>query len=205
MLTVDPVAARGRGKNSKGKSAAMEEENPCECAGPITLQTLFEVPDALGTTLVPITTLEQAIAATPPNCVLTVPTPDMLSFVPPAPANAALVPIIKATADVIQPCTTGPTGTCAAGWTYLDGTPVDPAMFEADEPDQGDSIVVIGDEVTGLFQGVPPGGQNNAATELRAYYSCCLVMEETCLAFEEPATAVPTPSPTKGKSRGRVR
>lgn len=63
-LLVAPIAARGRGKSAetgKGKGA-MEEEDPCECTGPITTMVLTEAGvDAAGAPI-PITSLQQAVS-----------------------------------------------------------------------------------------------------------------------------------------------
>ena len=168
----------------------------CECDGPISTQ----VYDAT-----PLFTIQEAIAAAPEGCVLKVPSALDLQLVPPGVGDGIIVPVVADFATV-GACLAPP---CTDGFFYLDGTPVPATDFAGGEPVPGDS--------TAFMPLAPPLGPTGeplivgaTAAEIRggagliAYYSCCLASEETCTEFTAPATMVPTPSPTKGKSPRRL-
>ena len=154
--------------------------------------------------LSPFSSIQEANAAAPEGCVLKVPSALDLQLLPTPGFNGIIVPVVADFATV---------GACVAppceGFFYLDGTPVPVTDFAAGEPAPGDSAAYIPippptDPITGEPLLVGATADEILALLLTAFYSCCLASEETCTEFTAPATMVPTPSPTKGKSSRRL-
>ena len=207
MMLASPTAEAARGaksaKMAKG-SAVLVEEPTCECLAP-TIRTATT--DTFGN---PIKTVAQAVLATPPNCVLTAPSLEML-MVAPLTATLAIVPVVKdpaLLATCLEETTAsgdlGPTG-CSEGWKYLDGTafeaPVETMAGQADVWRHARPVFpTVGMSSTGEYQNFD---LTLTTLTYEAYYSCCNIDEDSCIAYTEPATMAPTPAPTKGKNSRR--
>ena len=146
----------------------------CECAGPIT------------TEIVTVQSISQAIANTPAQCTLTIPTLDLVSIAPPFNMGAPpLAPFVASPMDIAT-CTANSNapGGCATIWHYLNGTSVPSNLGVAPGPgwDPAQTLpnrpLVVVDVTTGLHQTTlltPDNEVNNRVTGLLCVLHICHV------------------------------
>lgn len=122
------------------------------------------------------------------------------------PPGDVLVPVVP-TLSTLTTCTMSME--CASDWSFLDGTEVPATVGVGPMFQWTDALPVPGGFPVATVAALPAAvtdpvpfinNVDTTAAGATVYYSCCIVSEETCAAFELPATAAPTPAPTKGKN-----